>query len=317
MQTLLFILFNFITGTLCLIYGVKLISGGLEKANLRAIKKVITAYTGKVHRAFIAGAVLTALVQSSAAVTVITVGLVNSGLMQLSQAVGIIYGANLGTTVTAQLMSFNMEYAAIPVFLAGLILRCFSRKSTTKNLSLSLIGFGFMFTGISILHMGVPYIRESQFAYDLFRQYGQNPFIGLLMGIIATMLVQSSSATVGLTIVLFNAGLIGFESALGLTMGDNIGTCLTAQLASLGTGISARRTAWAHTIYNVLGVLMVFIFFMPFADLVRLVTSALGQDESRLIANTHTIFNVLSAVVFLPATKYYVRFIEAIIRENR
>lgn len=317
MNPLLIILFNFAAGILLLMHGVRLISTGLENANLKAIKRIISACTDKVFKAFIAGTFITALVQSSAAVTVITVGLVDSGLMRLSQAVGIIYGANLGTTVTAQLMSFNIGYIAVPVFLSGLALRCFSKKHFFKSISLSLIGFGFMFIGISILHLGVPYIRESPFAFELFRDYGQNPFIGLLIGIAATMLVQSSSATVGLTIVLFNAGLIGIESAVGLTLGDNIGTCITAQLASIGTSIPARRTAWAHTLYNVFGVLMVLLFFIPFLETVQLLTTILNQDKSRLIANTHTLFNILSAAVFLPLTGYYVKFLEWLIPEKK
>lgn len=316
MKLFFLIFFNFVTGTLCLMYGVKLISSGLEKANLKAMRKALEAYTGNVFKAFISGTIMTALVQSSAAVTVMTVSLVNSGLMKLSQSVGIIYGANLGTTITAQLLSFNIGYVSIPVFLTGLSLRIFSKKQLAKNISLSLAGFGFMFLGISILHMGVPLIKESTFAYDLFRVYGQNPVIGLFIGVIATMLVQSSSATVGLTIVLFNSGLIGFESAVGLTLGDNIGTCISAQLASIGTGLSARRTAWAHTLYNVIGVLAVLVFFVPFLEVVQMATGILGQDKSRLIANTHTIFNIISAAVFLPLTKYYVAFIEWLIPER-
>ncbi|MCX7711321.1 MAG: Na/Pi symporter [Clostridia bacterium] len=315
MNPLLIILFNFITGTACLMYGVNLMSTGLEKANLKAIKRLLSVWTDKTYKSFIAGTAITALVQSSTAVTVITVGLVDSGLMKLSQAVGIIFGANLGTTITAQLMSFNIGYLSIPVFLLGIAMRLFTRKPFLKSLSLSFIGFGFMFLGITVLNLGVPYIRESEYVFKLFSQYGQNPFIGLLIGMVTTMLVHSSSATVGLTIVLFNSGLIGFESAIGLTLGDNIGTCITAQLASLGTSISARRTAWAHTLYNVIGVIIAVAVFIPFTELVKLITAVLGQDNSRLIANTHTVFNILSAMIFLPVTKYYVKFIESLIKD--
>lgn len=315
MNILLIIIFNFITGTLCLIYGVDMMSKGLEKANTESLKKVLTTFTGSVIPAFFTGTIVTALVQSSTAVTVITVGLVNSGVMKLTQAVGIIYGANIGTTITAQLMAFKLTKLAFPLLIIGAFIRLVSGKQPYKSISEALLGFGFMFLGINILNSGVPFIRESQEAYNLFKEYGRNQYIGLLIGMVTTMLVHSSSATVGLTIVLFNSGLISFEAALGLTLGDNVGTCITAQLASLGTSVSARRTAWAHTLYNVIGVGLAIVFLSPFSHLVKYLTFTLGQDTTRLVANTHTVFNLLSAVLFLPLTKYYVKFIELVIRK--
>ena len=298
-------------------YGVHLMSNGLEKANAKLMKKLVTTFTKNVPAAVITGTLITAIVQSSTAVTVITVGFVNSGLMRLTQAVGIIYGANIGTTITAQLMSFKIANIAWAALVIGIGLNILSKKRSIKNVSLIVMGFGFMFTGLNILNSGVPYIKQSQTAYELFKTYGQNPYIGLLTGMIATMLVHSSSATVGLTIVLFNSGLINLEAAIGLTLGDNIGTCITAQLASLGTNISARRTAWAHTLYNVIGVVIAVLLLSPLTRLIQHVTFALGQDKTRLIANTHTIFNVLSAMVFLPVTKYYVNFIEWVVPDRK
>lgn len=310
------IVFNFIVGTLCLIYGVNSMSSGLEKANVSKMKKILTDFTRNVLSAFTAGILVTALVQSSTAITVITVGFVNSRLMTLSQAVGIIYGANIGTTVTAQLMAFKITKIALPLLILGFLVKMFAKRKSVKNLGMAIMGFGFMFAGINILNSGVPYIKESKFAYDLFKTYGQNPYMGLLIGMITTMLVHSSSATVGLTIVLFNANLISFDAALGLTLGDNIGTCITAQIASLGTSTSARRTAWAHTMYNIIGVLAAMFLLIPFSKLVENITYGIGQDKTRLVANAHTIFNVLSALVFLPITKYYVRFIEWMVPEK-
>jgi phosphate:Na+ symporter len=313
MNSWVIILVNFAAGTASLMYGVHLMSHGLEKMNSRWMEKLLKVFTGNVFSAFAAGTLVTALVQSSTAVTVITVGLVNSGLLRLAQAVGIIYGANIGTTITAQLMSFHVTSLGLPVLAAGLACRFLAKKRTLLYFGQALMGFGLLFVGLGILNSGVPHIRESEFASRLFQAYGNNPLLGLLLGMTTTMLVQSSSATVGLTIVLFNSGFISFEAALGLTLGDNIGTCITAQLASLGTGISARRTAWAHTLYNCIGVLLALIFFTPFTSLVKQVTVFLGQDTTRLVANTHTVFNLLSAVVFLPMTRYYVRFLEWVI----
>jgi len=317
MNTIIIILFNFTAGVICLICGVNMMSDGLEKSSLKLLKKLLSLFTGNVFSAFLTGALVTAIVQSSTAVTVITVGFVNSGLIKLSQAVGIIYGANLGTTITAQLMSFNMMHIAIPVLAAGILVRLVSKKHAFINISHILMGFGLMFSGIGILNLGVPYIRESKHIYQLFIQFGNNPYMALVIGAIATMLVHSSSATVGLTIVLFNSGLISFEAAVGLTLGDNIGTCVTAQLASLKTNINARRTAWAHTLYNTIGVFSVLIFFSPFTALVIHLTHLIGQDSSRLIANVHTIFNMLSAAVFIPVSKHYISFIEWIIPERK
>jgi len=317
MSPILIMVFNFISGTLCLIYGVNSLSKGLENMNIHVIRRTITRFSDKLFKSFIAGTIITALVQSSAAVTAITVGLVNSGLIQLSQAVGIIYGANIGTTVTAQLISFKLTNLAFPILVIGLITRFIPRKKTIKNFGMVISGLGFMFTGINILNSGVTYIRQSEFVYKLFKNYGNNPLLGLVIGTITTMIIQSSTATVGLTIVLFNSHMISLNGALGLILGDNIGTCITAQLASIGTGIQARRTAWSHTLYNIIGVFLAMLLLNPFAKLTEIITGILGQDHTRLIANAHTVFNLLSALVFLPITKYYVKFIEWIVPDRR
>jgi len=210
---LVIVIVNIIIGTICIVYGVKLMSSSLEKANIRRMKKYLSLFTEKVPLATLTGTVLTALVQSSTAITVITVGLVNSGMLKLTQAVGIIYGANIGTTITAQLMSFRLTNFSYIIIGLGLLIAFFSKRRTPANMGWALTGLGIMFAGLNILNLGVPYIKENDNIYELFRVYGQNPLIGLLTGMVTTMLVQSSSATVGLTIVLFNTGLISFESA--------------------------------------------------------------------------------------------------------
>lgn len=314
---IILILYNFISGTACLIFGVKLLSIGLEKASSKAIEKFLSLSTKNILFGFITGTLSTAMIQSSTAVTVITVGLVNSGLMQLPQAMGIIYGANIGTTITAHLISVNLTAFSMPVLILGIILWLFSHKHTSKNLSLSLIGFGFMLIGICILNSGIPYVKQNPLIYRILKTYGQNPFIAVLIGIITTMLLHSSSAAVGLTVVLFNAGLINLDSAIGLMLGDNIGTCMTAQLASIGMSIAAKRVAYAHTMYNVIGSIAVLCVLIPFRTTVEHITFALGHDKIMLVANAHTIFNVLSASVFLPITHYYIKFIEWLLPEQK
>ena len=310
------IIINFITGSLCILFGVNTLSKGLEKANSRLMEKSITTFTGTLSSSFATGTILTAIVQSSTAVMVITIGLVNSGIMSLKQAMGIIYGANIGTTITAQIMSFNLSRLSIPIIIVSLALKTIAIKKTAKYLCDTLLGIGVMFLGLFILNWGVPHIKSSPVIYSIFTKYGQNPYISMLVGICSTMLVHSSSATVGITIVLFNSGLISFESSVGLMLGDNIGTCATSQLAAFKASLNARRTAWAHTIYNIIGVVIALLMLPWFSSIVKYITFVIGQGENKLIANSHTLFNILSAVIFLPFTGAYIVFIKRLVKKK-
>lgn len=312
------IIFNLFGGTALLMYGVDFMGGGLEKASGKLMKKILSVLTKNLYVAFFVGTFITMLVQSSTAITVMTVGFVNAGMMNLTQAVGIIYGTNIGTTITAQLMSLKLTYIALPLVAIGFFIMAFAKSESKKNIGQALMGFGLMFLGLKTLNSSLPYIKDSETARQLFLQYGQSPFLGIFVGMIATMLIHSSSATVALTISLFSADLISFQAAIGLTLGDNIGTCVTAQLASLKANTAARRTAWAHTLYNVIGVLIAIIVLKPFTGVVEWLTfEILHEPKAFLVANTHTFFNIVSALVFLPITKYYVQFLEKIIPERR
>jgi len=314
------LIFGLIGGTALLMYGVDKMGEGLEKASGRMMKKILSVLTGNIFSAFFVGTFLTALVQSSTAITVLTVGFVNAGLMKLPQAIGIIYGANIGTTITAQLMAFSFKFKltdiALPVLGIGFAINYFAKNKTLKNIGEALMGFGMMFLGLKILNGGIPFMKDSVALKHFFEVYASNPFIGILLGAGVTALIHSSSATVGLVMVLGQAGLIDLQTSICIMLGDNIGTCITAQLASLTGNIHARRTAWAHTLYNVFGVLLCFILLPWFVDLVKIVTAyfqpGVANDLSVQIANS--VFNVLSAVLFLPITKYYVKFLETVIR---
>lgn len=313
-------IFGIIGGTALLMYGVDIMGKGLEKASGRFMKKVLSILTGRVWSAFLVGIFLTALVQSSTAVTVLTVGFVNAGLMKLSQAIGIIYGTNIGTTVTPQLMaasySFNITDYALPVIGVGFLISSIFKNRTLKSIGEALMGFGIMFLGLKILNSGVPYMKNSLTLKYFFRAYASVPIIGIMLGTVVTALVHSSSATVGLVIVLGEAGLLTLPAAISIMLGDNIGTCITAQLASLKGNINARRTAWAHTIYNAVGVVIAALVLPLFVKLVVIITEYIQPNAgiSIMIANSHTLFNIISAVVFLPITKYYVKFIEYIVQ---
>lgn len=317
------LVFGFIGGTALLMYGVDKMGDGLEKASGEMMKKILSVLTGRVWSAFLVGTFLTALVQSSTAITVLTVGFVNAGLMKLPQAIGIIYGANIGTTITAQLMavsfSFKLTDIALPVLGIGFLISYFFKNEKYKNLGDALMGFGMMFLGLKILNSGSSIMQNSAELKYFFENYASIPVVGILLGMLATAAVHSSSATVALTMVLAQSGLIDLRTAVCIMLGDNIGTCISAQLASLTGNINARRTAWAHTLYNIFGVVLagatlpVFVYIVQWITLRTMHTTDINQQ----IANAHTIFNVLSAVIFLPITKYYVHFLETFIRPRK
>jgi phosphate:Na+ symporter len=320
------LIFGLIGGTALLMYGVDKMGDGLEKASGPMMKRMLSFFTGRVWSAFLVGIVLTVLIQSSTAITVLTVGFVNAGLMKLPNAVGIIYGANIGTTITAQLMAFSFKFKlteiALPVLGIGFATSYFMRNKTAKNIGDAIMGFGMMFLGLKILNSGIPFMKESATLRFFFENYASVPVLGILLGAIATALVHSSAATVGLVMVLGQAGLINLDTAILIMLGDNIGTCITAQLASITGNIHARRTAWAHTLYNVFGVLLVAILFIPFVWIIEMattymaVTFGFGSGIEAQIANSHTLFNAISAILFLPITKYYVAFLEKFIKSR-
>lgn len=315
-------IFGLIGGTALLMYGVDKMGDGLEKASGKLMQKILSILTGNVWSAFFVGIATTVLVQSSTAITVLTVGFVNAGLMKLSQAVGIIYGANIGTTITAQLMAFSFKFKlteiALPVVGIGFAINYFAKKDTLKNMGSALMGFGLMFLGLRILNQGIPFIKGSAEIKNFFQSYASITILGIILGAVATALVHSSSATVALVLMLGQAGVIDLPGAIAIMLGDNIGTCITAQLASMTGNINARRTAWAHTLYNVIGVVICALLLRPFIDLIKVTTQYFNHstDIGLQIANSHTIFNLLSAVVFLPLNKYYVKFLETVIRDK-
>lgn len=316
------LIFGLIGGTALLMYGVKLMGEGLEKASGDTMKKILTVLTGKVWSAFLVGIFVTAIVQSSTAVTVMTVGFVSSGLMKLSQAVGIIYGANIGTTVIAQLMAYSFKFKltdiALPILGIGFAINHMVKNRQLKYLGQAIMGFGMMFLGLKILNSGIPFMQESESLRYFFTHYASNPVIGLALGIFVTAMVHSSAATIGLVMILTQAGLLDLQAAIYIILGNNIGTCFTAQLASMTGNVNARRTAWAHTLYNVVGVIVALIGLPIFIKIVVTATDSIvtTPNVAVYVANSHTLFNVLNALIFLPLTKYYVAFLEKMVREK-
>lgn len=298
------------------ILGMKMMTDGLQMAAGKRIKIILSAVSSNRVVGFFTGAVVTAMVQSSSATTVMLIGFVTAGLMTLQQAVGMILGANVGTTVTAQLIAFKLTELALPAIAIGVVMKYFTQQRKTRYIGEIVLGFGLLFYGMTVMKLGLSPIKSDPAFLDFFTKFDPSSVGGLLLCVVVgaglTFMVQSSSATIGLTMTLASQGLLTFPGAMALVLGENIGTTITAQLATLGSNnINAHRTAHAHTMFNVLGVGLILCVFPWFIQLVDTFTQALGSGPvdqvvgddmvniARYIANGHTLFNVINAFFFL------------------
>ncbi len=309
-------------GLAIFIFGMKMMSGGLRRMADRRLKQILQAMTRNRFLALVVGAGLTAMVQSSSATTVMTVGFVNAGLMTLQQAIGVVFGANIGTTVTAQIIAFRLDALAYPAIATGLILTSVFRKPFVRFAGEAILGFGLLFLGMTTMSSVLRPLRYSPEFQSWFLLVDCTPAPGQLMpagkvllciliGTIMTMVLQSSSATVGLVLALTGQGLLSFYTAVPLVLGDNIGTTVTGVLASLGANRNAKRTALAHTLFNVFGATYMYILlFVPifegeplFLGFVNYITPGNvfeGENVLRHVANVHTTFNLINCILFLP-----------------
>ena len=280
------------------IYGMKLMGDGLENAAGEGLKTILEKVTSNRIMGVGIGAIVTAVIQSSSATTVMVVGFVNAGLMTLAQAAGVIMGANIGTTITAQLVAFKLDQVA-PVFVfVGAALVMFAKAKKRKEIGNIILGFGILFTGMGAM--------SGAMFTDVLLAIGDNWFIGIIAGAAITAVLQSSSATTGILIALASTGLIDIGLALPIVFGCNIGTCITAMLASVGTNKTAHKAALLHLVFNIVGT----IVFLPFIGLIaKFVQYVSPDDVSRQIANAHTVFNVANTALLLPFTNYIIKFI--------
>ena len=298
----------------------KIMSEGLQKIAGSRMRKILAALTNNRLIGALVGVAVTAIIQSSSATTVMVVGFVNAGLMSLVQSIGIILGANVGTTITAQLIAFKITKYALPAIGIGAGFKLFSRNKKWSYMGEVLLGFGLLFFGLSVMKSAFDPLKTSEEFRQLFLVVGNNHLLGVLIGAILTMIVQSSSATIGITIALASSGIISFEASVALILGENIGTTITANLAAIGTNLAARRTALAHFLFNFIGVCYMLIFFQFFIKFIASITPGdadfviqtqeqvarmggeLGDKPfiARHIANTHTMFNILNTIIFLP-----------------
>lgn len=302
------------------LYGMKIMSEGLQKAAGDRLRKLLEKLTSNRFIAFLVGVGITAVIQSSSATTVMVVGFVNAGLMNLLQAIGVILGANIGTTVTAQMIAFKVQHYALPAIGLGVGLRLFATSRRWQYYGEILIGFGMLFYGLTVMKHGLTALKQHAYFQQAFVTFGKNPILAVLAGALLTMVLQSSSATVGITMTLAVSGALSFKGGVGLVLGENIGTTITALLASIGTNVTAKRAARAHMIFNVIGVCYILLLFPIFIKIVNYITpgnpdlvinsanQALSYGMSigdkpfiaRHLANAHTIFNVVNCLIFLP-----------------
>ena len=272
----------------------------------------------------VTGAVVTSIIQSSSVTTVMLVGFVTANLMSLSQAIGVILGADIGTTITAQIVAFPIKKYALLLVAAGFLMTFTSKKEDIRQYGALIMGLGMIFFGMAVMSGAMKPLRSYQPFIDLMQNVS-NPLIGILVSTAFTALVQSSSATMGIVIVLASQGLISLEGGIALALGANIGTCATAGLAALGKPREAVRVAVAHVTFKIVGVLLIVWFIPPFADLVRGVSPAsehltgmdrLAADTPRQVANAHTLFNVGIAFLVLPFAGVFARFCEWVVPDR-
>ena len=313
-----------LTGGLALfLYGMNSMSDALQKAAGEKMKKILEFLTKNPIMGVLAGALVTAVLQSSSATTVMVIGFVSAGLMSLPQAISVIFGANIGTTMTAQLMAFKITDYIYPIIFVGFMLYFASKKEKVKNVGLVIFSFGLLFEGIEIMGSVMKPLANSPIFVELMAKVSDIPVLGVLLGAVMTLVVQSSSATIA---VLQNfasqpgpdgvTSVIGLAGAIPILFGDNIGTTITALLASIGQSKNAKRTAIAHSIFNITGSI-VFLFLIPvLAKFVQFISPKGPEVEviSRQIANAHTTFNVVCTLVWLPLIPLMVKIVTTIVR---
>lgn len=298
------------------VLGMKTMTEGLQMAAGPRIKRILCALSANRVIGCATGALVTAMVQSSSATTVMLIGFVSAGLLSLHQAVGVILGANIGTTMTSQLIAFKLSSLSLPAVALGVSMKFFARQKKYRYAGEVILGFGLLFLGMETMKHGLKPLRTDPMFLSFFTRFDPTTMGGLLLcvltGALLTMAVQSSSATVGLTMTMATQGLLTFPAAIALVLGENIGTTITAELATLGTtNIEAHRAARAHTMFNVVGVGLMVAIFPQFIALVEKVTmmSGVGAADTlvnneyiyvaRYLANGHTLFNITNALFFL------------------
>ncbi|MDO5563230.1 MAG: Na/Pi cotransporter family protein [Synergistaceae bacterium] len=289
-----------------LIYGIVVMGESLQIIAGEKLRKLIASLTGTPLKGLLVGTVVTGILQSSGATTVMVVSFVDVGFMTLTQAIGVILGANIGTTVTAQLIAFKITNVAYLCALGGAAICILCKKKRTRQIGVCMMGFGLLFIGMEMMSGPMSFLKTRT---DIMASFAQHSIIAFIAGFVITVLVQSSSATVGLTMAVAAQGLITLDTAIIIILGENIGSTTTAVLASLGAKRSAKQAAASHVIIKIIGTVFILLILPFYSSFIQTTSS----DIARQVANAHTIFNVIIALLFLPFVSQYAKFIKKII----
>ncbi|WAA10406.1 Na/Pi cotransporter family protein [Fervidibacillus albus] len=306
-------IFEFIGGLGIFLFGIKTMGEGLQQSAGDRLRDILDKFTTNPLMGVLAGIVVTILIQSSSATTVITVGLVSAGFMNLRQAIGVIMGANIGTTVTAFIIGFDVGAYALPIMAAGSFLLFFFKNKKAHYFGQVLFGFGALFLGLELMSDGMKPLRDFEMFHDLTVNMSHIPILGVIVGTLFTVTVQSSSATVGILQGLYSDGLLDLNSALPVLFGDNIGTTITAILAAIGASIAAKRAALSHVLFNLLGTTLFVILLYPFTEIIVFLQGFFNLNDKMTIAFAHGLFNVTNTLIQLPFIGYLALIVTKVI----
>ncbi|WP_376697751.1 Na/Pi cotransporter family protein [Salirhabdus euzebyi] len=293
-------IFEFIGGLGIFLFGIKYMGDGLQKSAGDRLRDILDKFTTNPFMGVLAGIVVTILIQSSSGTTVLTVGLVNAGFMTLRQAIGVVMGANIGTTVTAFIIGIDVGAYALPMIALGSVLIFFFKSKKLTYFGQTVFGLGCLFFGLELMSSGMKPLRTLEAFHELTLSMSEIPLLGVVVGTVFTVIVQSSSATIGVLQGLFDEGAIVLTAALPVLFGDNIGTTITAVLAALGASVAAKRTAATHVIFNLIGTSIFLILLGPFTTLIEFFQQSLNLDPKMTIAFAHGTFNVTNTLIQLP-----------------
>lgn len=297
LQTLIF---DFIGGLGIFLLGIKYMGDGLQQAAGDRLRDILDKFTSNPFLGVLAGILVTVLIQSSSGTTVLTVALVNAGFMSLRQAIGVIMGANIGTTITAFIIGFNIGEYSLPIMALGAFMLFFFKNQKINVIGQAVFGFGSLFFGLKLMGNGMAPLSSLDLFYDLTMNMSDNPILGLVIGTVFTLIVQSSSATIGILQGLYAEAAITLEAALPVLLGDNLGTTITAVLASIGVSVAARRAAFVHVLFNAIGATIFMIILGLFTSYVSFLQTTLNLNPEMTLAFAHGSYNIANTIILFP-----------------
>lgn len=290
-------LFEFFGGLGIFLFGLKFMGDGLQKSAGDNLRTILNKFTSTPFRAILAGVLVTVAIQSSSATTVLAVGLVSAGFMTLKQAIGVVMGANVGTTITAFIIGIDIAAYALPIMAIGAFLLFFFKKQSLNSIGEIIFGFGALFFGLELMGAGMSPLQELPQFRDLMLTMSVNPILGVGVGTGLTLVVQSSSAMIGIVQELYAQGSVTLEAALPMLFGSNIGTTITAILAAIGTSVAAKRTSASHVVFNLVGTILIMLVLNPFTQLIIYLSDVLSLNPAMQLAFAHGIFNIANVLI--------------------